>query len=396
MSKLALWVGYGLIFILSVSPAMADGNLNWHGFVAQGVTQSDGSDYITDNDDITAELTEVGLNAIYTINPALSVAGQVVYLDGGNRFRQGARVDYLFLDWRMSQLFDWQVNVHLGRFKNRHWLYSATQDVPQTRPSITLPQSIYFDGNRDVALSSDGVAIQSTKVSDSGTWDVRWSLGRSPIAKEDTKRLLSGEVSGRVKQDYVHQFSIYWQPESMQWQIGFSLLQSDFTYQPAEQDILLKGASGIDRITLAARYDTENWELTSELLRDRLSYNGDFIGGISLDVDKTGEGGYVQWRYFLNDSLTAMLRFDSYDLDRKDRNGSELAANPFGAIPAHYGFMDTFTAGLSWNISDKLRVSGEFARTHGAARLSVVMFPEALVRAEPYWNAWSIQMMYWF
>lgn len=396
MSRLAFTICFAMFFTLSCSSALAEDNLNWHGFVAQGLTQSNGSDYITNNDDITGELTEIGVNAIYTINPTLSLAGQVVYLDGGNRYRQGARLDYLFLDWRLSQLFDWQVNVHLGRFKNRHWLYSATQDVPQTRPLISLPQSIYFDGNRDVALSSDGVAVQSTKVSGSGTWDVRWSLGRSPIAKEDTKRLLSGEVSGRVEQDYVHQFSTYWQPESMQWQIGFSLLQSDFTYQPAQQDILLQGASGIDRITLAARYDTENWEFTSELLRDRLSYRGEFINGITLDVDKTGEGGYIQWRYFLNDSLTGLLRFDSYDLDRKDRDGSELAGNPFGAIPAHYGIMDTYTVGMSWDISNKLRLSGEFSRTHGAARLSVVMFPDALVRAEPYWNAWSIQLMYWF
>lgn len=395
MNKIAMSI-YLSVALLFMSAASADEHLNWHGFVAQGITQSKGSDYVTDGDNITTELTELGLNGIYSINSTLSVAGQLVYLDGGNRYRQGARVDYLFLDWRLSTLFDWQVNVHLGRFKNRHWLYSATQDVPQTRPGVMLPQSIYFDGNRDVALSSDGIAIQSTRSNRSGTWDVRWSLGRSQLAKDDTKRLLSGDVKGRIDQDYVHQFSTYWQPVSMRWQVGFSLLKSDFTYKPANPDILLNGISGIERITLAARYDTQYWELTSELLRDRLRYQGDFIGGLSLDVDKTGEGGYIQWRYFLNANLTGLLRFDSYVLDRTDRNGNELADNPFGAIPAHYGYMDTYTAGLSWDLSERMRLSGEFSRVHGAARLSAVMFPDALVRAEPYWSTWSVQFMYWF
>lgn len=386
------------VLLLSVSTMIQANHddFSWHGFVAQGLTSSTDSDYITTGNEISTELTEVGVNGTYVINPSLSIAGQFVYLDGGNRFRQGARLDYLFLDWRLTRLFDWQVNVHLGRYKNRHWLYSATQDVPQTRPSISLPQSIYYDGNRDLALSSDGIALQSTKTSSSGTWEVRWSYGRSPLAKEDTRKILSPQAQGRVNQDFVHQFSTYWQPDSMHWQLGFSLLQSEFTYDAAERDILLNGNSGIDRLTLAARYDSENWELTMELLRDRLMYQGEFVQGITLDVDKTGEGGYLQWRYFLQNNLTGLVRFDTYDVDRKDRRGHQLATNPFGPIPSHYGYMDMLTVGMSWDISDNLRLSGEFSRTHGAGRLTTVMFPDALVYAEPYWNAWSLQLMYWF
>lgn len=386
----------GFLLLFTTFSSVSQDNFSWHGFIAQGITSSTDSNYITSGNEITTELTELGINGTYIVNSSLSVAGQLVYLDGGNRFRKGARLDYLFLDWRLTRLFDWQVNAHVGRYKNRHWWYSATQDVPQTRPSITLPQSIYYDGNRDIALSSDGIALQSTKTGDSGTWEVRWSYGRSPLAKEDTSKLLSPQAQGQVKQKFTHQFSTYWQPDSMQWHLGFSVLHSEFTYKPGIEDILRDGQSGIDRLTLAARYDSENWELTMELLRDRLTYQGDFTQGVTLTVDKTGEGGYLQWRYFLQNNLTGLVRFDSYDLDRQDRNGQKLVQSSFGAIPAHYGYMDMLTVGVSWDIKSNLRLSGEFSRAHGAGRLSAVIFPEALIDAKPYWNAWSVQLMYWF
>ncbi|MFS1701310.1 hypothetical protein FJ444_18080 [Aestuariibacter sp. GS-14] len=395
MQKLAV-KGFIAFLGLFVGCVQANDDLSWHGFIAQGITQSQHSAYITDDNAFTFESTEVGINAIYTFNSNVSVAGQLVYLDGGNRYRQGSRVDYLFLDWRVAQYFDWQMNLHLGRYKNRHWLYSATQDVPHTRPSIILPQSVYYDGNRDMALSSDGIALQSTKVGDSGSWEVRWSLGRSPLAREETEKFLSPLAQGRVKQDIVHQFSTYWQPNFSQWQIGFSLLQSDFTYKPAEQDILLNGNSTIERLTLAVRYDSENWEFSSELLRDRLRYRGDFTQGVTLDIDKTGEGGYAQFRYFLTDAITGLMRIDSYDVDRKDRDGRLLDLNPLGPIPRYYGYMDTATLGLSWDFAQQMRVSAELSRTRGAGRLATVLFPSSLIQADPFWNTWSVQFMYWF
>ena len=388
--------GFFASLALLASGVYADDNLSWHGFIAQGLTRSQDSAFITDDNAFSRELTEIGINAKYTVNSSLSVAGQLVYLDGGNRYRQGSRVDYLFLDWRVAQYFDWQMNLHIGRYNNRHWLYSATQDVPQTRPSIILPQSVYYDGNRDMALSSDGIALQSIKVGDTGTWEVRWSLGRSPLAKEETKKFLSPLAQGRVKQDFVHQFSTYWQPDFSQWELGFSLLQSDFSYKPAEQDILLNGSSSVDRLTLAIRYDSENWEFSSELLRDRLRYKGDFTQGVTLDIDKTGEGGYAQFRYFLSDAITGLVRIDTYDVDRDDRKGTLLDLNPLGPIPRYYGFMDTATVGVSWDFAKQMRLSGEFSRTHGAGRLSAVLFPNSLIQADPYWNTWSVQLMYWF
>ena len=95
-------------------------DLKLHGFVAQGLIQSNESNFVNDDGDISTRLTEVGINASYRIHPKLRVAGQGIYLNGGNRYPEGARIDYLFLDWQLLNIPNWQVDMHIGRYKNYH------------------------------------------------------------------------------------------------------------------------------------------------------------------------------------------------------------------------------------------------------------------------------------
>jgi hypothetical protein len=383
-------------FLFSKESVGADWSPSWHGYAAQGLTMSDGSDFITDNDTVTGELTEIGINGSAQITSTLRLSGQLVYLDGGNRYKQGSRLDYLFLDWNLPDIYQWNLHLHLGRYKNRHWLSSATRDVPHTRDSIILPQSVYYDGLRDVALGSDGLALQALRANHSGNWEINWSVGRSSIDKSETEKFVGSMAKGRVKQDFVHQGSVFWQPVSMKWQFGASFLRSDFHYDSVDDDTITSGDSSVERMMLSMRYFSQNWEFSSELLQERLQYKGVFTTGYELNSDKTGQGGYVQWRYFLPDEITLLFRYDTYDLDRNDRSGTTLMRDSGGQIPAYYGFMDTGTLGLSWDIAPQWRLRGEVSRVHGAGRLKPVLLPDSLVRAEEYWNMYSLQLMYWF
>ena len=67
--------------------------VQWHGYVSQGLTQSVDSDYLTDNNDITTDLTEIGINGRWQIQDQLALVGQLNYLNGGNRYESGGRVD---------------------------------------------------------------------------------------------------------------------------------------------------------------------------------------------------------------------------------------------------------------------------------------------------------------
>ncbi|NMH59814.1 hypothetical protein [Alteromonas ponticola] len=379
--------------LLVVTGAVAQ-QTSWHGYISQGVTQSINSRFVTDNDAITAELTELGFNGRIQFNASLALVGQLVYLDGGNRFEQGSRLDYLFLDWALIESEVTSSHLHLGRYKNHHWLYSATRDVPHTRDTAILPQSVYFDSFRDIALGSDGAFWQSEFRTDTGLWQFNWSLGRSKVSREQTRAFLGPLAKGSSKQDFVHQASLYWQPVSLNWRLGLSYLASDFYYDAAPVDTFTDGSTDIERFVLSLQYFSEKWELSAELLQEQRDNRGGFSP--TFRQYRTGEGGYIQGRYMLTPSISALVRYDTYDVDKNDRNGTKLQQATGGMIPAYFGYMDTTTIGFRWDIASNWRLQGEHHWVEGAGRIQGVVDPVTIRSTEENWRLWSIQLMYWF
>ena len=369
-------------------------DLKLHGFVAQGLIQSNESNFVNDDGDISTRLTEVGINASYRIHPKLRVAGQGIYLNGGNRYPEGARIDYLFLDWQLLNIPNWQVDMHIGRYKNYHWMYSATRDVPHTRPSIILPQSIYFDVFRDVALGSDGLAILASTNNEVGEWEINWSYGRSDISAEQTQNLLSDGASGDLEQDFAHQFTLTWKPITSLYQVGLSLLDSKFSYRQGQGDDYFDGVATSQRLMLNFIYFGEFWELSSEILKERVVFQD--VVFPSFYSDSTAEGGYLQFRYFINPRVNALLRLDLFDRDRRDRSGREIEFMSNGNVPGYFGYMDQATLGIDWKVSEKVQLQVEYHRVKGTGRLAPVLSPNVQLNTGKYWDIWAVQLMYWF
>ncbi len=366
--------------------------LNWHGFVAQGIIQSNDSNFVNHDGDPSVRLTEIGINASYRLNQSLRLAGQAVYLNGGNRYPEGLRMDYLFLDWKLLDSFEWQVNLNVGRFKNYHWQYSSTRDVPHTRPSIILPQSIYFDVFRDVSLGSDGVALIGKHINDFGEWDFNWSYGRSEVSDTQQINLFTPLAKGELKQDFDHQLSLSWQPHAANFEVGVAFVDADFSYRKGPQDGLVDGNVTTQRSMLRLKYESENWDFSSEIMKERVIFDG--IVGDGLYSDVTAEGGYIQGQYFVSPSITAVARLDLFDLDRTDRDG-QIRQQTTG-IPAYFAYMDQFMVGLSWDFTKQWKVRGEFHRVKGAGRLAPVILPDLQSNNSEYWDVWAVQFMYWF
>ena len=85
------------------------------------------------------------------------------------------RLDYGFIDYTFSNQENSQFGIRLGRMKNPLGFYNDTRDVPFTRPSILLPQSIYFDRTRKLAIAADGAHLYGEYRSDYG--DVSFQAG---------------------------------------------------------------------------------------------------------------------------------------------------------------------------------------------------------------------------
>jgi len=367
-----------------------------HGFISQGLIDVDGSDFVNDDGELSAELTEVGLNASYQLSNKFRLAGQVVYLDGGNRYPQGARVDYALLDWSAFTDEHWQANVYLGRFKNNHWLYASSRDVPFARPSIILPQSIYFDGFRDIAVGSDGIASKVSYSSDEyGNFDWQISYGSSPISDEQTTNILSEYAQGDAEQDYETQTSLYWRPAFSSWRFGMSLLDSDFTYDSAGQglnDAFTDSVFSFQFYTINALYEGETWEFSGELYQQRFIMDGFYYPGFELD--NIGQGFYLQSRYKVTDKMTLLARYEDFYLNKDDKDGKLLEQTT--GTPYYFGFHKDITLGLNYDITSNFSARMEYHWVKGAGRLTPIVVPNTQINDSEDWQMWAVQLMYWF
>jgi len=385
---------FGAVLTLAATlslPVVAAEQPEWHGFIAQGLAQASDSNAINDSGKLSAKLTEIGINSRWQLTERVRLAGQVVYLNGGNRYPEGARLDYLFVDLSVIDTFDHQLNLYAGRYKNQHWLFSSTRDVPFTRPSIILPQSVYYDTFRDIAVGSDGIAIKGFLQHDLGELEYNWSYGATSINTEQSQLLLSPQVSGKARQKYVHQASVFWQPAGSQATYGISLLDSEFNYRPGAAEPFSYGEVRIQRAMLNWRYQLENWELAAELMQERLAIDGFYLPGFSRS--QSGLGGYLLAKYRFNQGLSFISSLDYLTRDKDDKRGSQLAIQ---GIPAHFGYQQSLMLGLSYDVAANWRLQAEHHWVDGTGRLSPSLVPDLVVNQQRYWQVWALQLMYWF
>lgn len=377
--------------LFSVS-SVAKNDLSVHGFFAQGIINSYDSEFVGEPGEWSLQLTEVGINGRYSVNSRVQVVAQGVYLNAGNRYPKGARLDYAFVDYTLINNESWQANLHLGRFKNQNWLYSATQDVPHTRSSIILPQSVYFDGFRDISLSSDGVSLVTNKSYANGDLQLNWSLGKNDISNEFAIDLLGGQPIGSIDPRFVKQLGVGWLSRSSTWQFGVSLLDSRLDYDIADSGFALQGQSVFSRYQAALRYSGRYVEINGEVLKEKIEVDASPL----FNIDQTGLGGYVQSRFFLQPNLSVLTRFDVFYPDKDDKSGNQLSARFTGQVPPFAGFMRTYSVGLRWDFGHRCRLHIEHHWVEGAGRLTPIVTPLTLPTTERRWRTLAVQFMTWF
>jgi len=384
----------GLFVTLFVSTPIYASDWAVHGFAAQGVAKAKNSNFINSKGNTSLDLTDIGINVSYQYLPNLRFAGQAVYLNGGNRYEEGTRIDYMLADWTVFSDLNSQFNLYLGRYKNQHWLYSSTRDVPHTRPSIILPQSVYYDAFRDIALGSDGVALSYTRTQSNGELEFLWSYGRTSISKNASKLLISDFSKGKVSQDFVHQLTLNYSLGNGGLQFGLSLVDSDFKYEKNMNEPYFDAKAVLQRVMFNVLYNSHKWQFSSELFQERFDIDG-FLSPESTQ-DRKGQGFYLQGRYFLDEKITLLARYDRFDNDKNDRKGNKFSKSTGGLIPPYFGYAYDTTIGLTYKINNNWQLQAEYHWIEGRARLSPAVVPDLVVNNDKNWNMWALQLMYWF
>lgn len=141
---------------------------NWqlNGFIAQSGLYSDSNNYFGDSkDSLSTEFFEAGLVTSAQFGDNWSIAAQVLSRKAGDNDDGTPGLDYAYVRYRLPLLgTNLETGFKLGRFQLDQGLYNATRDVPFTRPSVLLPQSLYGENIRNSRFAHDGIQWYGEKL----------------------------------------------------------------------------------------------------------------------------------------------------------------------------------------------------------------------------------------
>ena len=260
--------------------------------------------------------------------------------------------------------------MRLGRFKNPLGLYNDTRDVAFTRPSIILPQSIYFDRTRDLALSSDGVQFYANRRNAHGEWELQVGIGRPDVDDADTElSLLGTDRPGEMRDEISYISRLMYERDGGRLRFGLTGAWVNIDYEPGVGDPSGAGSISFKPAILSAQYNAENWSLTGEYARRELEFDDSILYVPPVLKHFTGESYYIQGSYRLHPQWEALVRYDVTYLNKDDRDGEAMEALTGGARPDYSQYAKDWTIGLRWDPHPSWMVRAEHHWVDGTAWL---------------------------
>lgn len=343
-----------------------DGKVQIHGFASQGIVSSTDNHFYGDSDNsISFNFREIGINASYRPRPDLQFSAQVIQLDAGDVNESGLLLDYALVDYTVYANEATQFGVRLGRVKNPFGLYTTTRDVAFTRPSIILPQSIYFDKARSIALSSDGAGAYFNREGSLGAINVDMVVGQANVDRGSEATFIRKDEPGKMQSDKPSRLMrIMYTTPNDRLRLAFTAANIDLNYKEASHEVDPNLFVHLDPRIISAQYSHEKWELTAEYTQMKSSITRNFVPNFSNVI----EGYYVQGSYQLTPSLQAVVRYDASFNNKSDRDGKKLSATT--GLPSHMFFAKDWMLGLRYDVTPTFMLRGEWHHVDGTGWLS--------------------------
>lgn len=379
-------------YLVSITPTaaiLADESvldtLQVHGFLSQALILTDDNNFFgpSSNDTGSLEYTELGVNASLRPNRNVLVAAQLLSRRaGGETSDAQPTLDYGVIDYQMVSNQERTLGLQAGRFKNPFGLYNQTRDVAFTRPSILLPQSIYFDRTRALGIAADGINVYLEERIPTGTLRVSSGIGRpqtgSLLARQlfgDTGNGISSSSPSTIAQilyeDQNGKFLAALSAANVKLDANFAGTDADFNFQPWIASL---------------QYNEELWSLTAEFALRQQSLES---ANLPIEFDITGHSWYLQYQRRMTPSWSWLVRYDSLINNTSDRSGSQYEQRGLG--PAHSQFADDITLGLQWAPNARLMVAGEYHHVNGTAWLPTQDNSDASATLQ-HWNMLLFQL----
>ncbi len=365
-------------------------SLQIHGFLSQGFLHTSDNNWFGHSDDnISVDFRELGLNGSWRVVPELQLALQLVWRDAGATDRNDLRIDYGVLNYSFFSSESTLLGIKAGRVPTPFGLYNDTRDVASTRPGVFLPQSIYFDRNRNIALSSDGGYFYAEQRTDYG--DFVFNIGTFVPRNEDPsfKHSLVGDSPGEFEGDtsWITRLNYEWQGGTVRLAVTYGEYNADYRPEPGSLNFL-PGSFKFNPLIFSAQYNAENWSLTSEFALRKTQIKN--FGPALPDLDFTGESYYVQGTYNLTTYLQGLVRYDQLIWNNDDRDGKKFS-QVFG-VPAYSRFAKDWTVGLRLKVVSSVLISAEYHRINGTGWLATLDNRETT----QHWDLYTLMVSYDF
>lgn len=361
-----------------------------HGFASQAFILTTENNFFGGSEDNgTFNFRELGINASWRILPKLQVAAQGVARWAGEGDEGDPRLDYGLIDYTLLSDPKNTWGVRLGRVVNPIGFYNDTRDVAFTRPSILLPQSIYFARTRDVALSADGGQLYGERRSRIGDFLFQLNIARPRASPQAERALLGKDLRGELDGDLSFLGRLLYEKDGGRIRLGLSALMVNFDFDPEEQSSIGSGAITFVPVIFSSQYNTERLSLTSEVALRYFDYSG--FGPKPQDF--TGLSWYIQAAYRFTPQWEAVARFDSLCVELGDCDGKAHAAA--SGRPAHRRFANDWMVGLRWDITPSVMVRAEFHHIRGTSWITLEDNP-SIDSLEKNWNMFSALISFRF
>ncbi len=364
------------------------GGLQLHAFLSQGYVNTTHNNFMGDSEDGSFDFREIGANASLRFSPRWLVAAQLLSRKAGEMSNGSIQLDYGLVDFTAHASETWRLGFIGGRYKNPIGFYNDTRDVPFTRPSVFLPQSIYWEKLRDIMLSTDGVQAYGEYFLGNHSLALQLGLGQQQINENLEWAYLGWDWPGEFEQDQTSRlFRLEYAFNSGQVRASLSGLDTGLSFEGDPGSPIGSGKTDIRYWVGSFQYNAEKWSFTTEYMQEPVKWRG--YQPPIRNKSAVADGIYLQGTWLLFPEWELMLRYDAAFLDRTDRDGTEQSRETGHLVPPHAYYNKTWSLGLTWNISNHFMLRGQFDMTEGTAFLSNRENPVPAA-TEKHWNMFSL------
>lgn len=292
------------------------------------------------------QIAEAGVSVSATLPFGLEFNSQVLYRDFAEFSADSKlKLDYASIDWRNNLLGTGEQTISVGRVKSGGGIYNQTRDIPFTRPSVLLPNSVYNEDLRSVHSHIDGIRLASNFYIGAGDLRLEFAFGEPDVDDNFIDKFYSLGKRSRQQNADASYFDIRYQ--NANWLLTYTRTNFDTDLhtpmRPGQNgDIITNSFSKMDLVSSSygIQYQHSDFEVTAEYSKQKVQAHNNEL---NIDIDRELDGHYAQFRYFISPEISVLLRKEKLEFD------VELDIDAIAPI----GLLDSeqYALGVSWRIN---------------------------------------------